>query len=679
MASIADQAHHQKLKQAMELESAGDPSGAAIMIEKLLEEAPNMPEARFQFARLLLRSKAPAMAVPHLKVARKLAPSVLAVWKLSAQAVLGFGKDQDVEDYKKDLRKAPLTVQQKKALFTAITHVNHGSFGGASKAEADALIATIAKGEFQEALKLGTELNARFPDTAHILNVLATAHEGLGDVDTANLHYNRAILLDPRSPSILLNFSRFLNQNTRRNEATHYVEKAHQLKPDDPHIQGSLAHLLVQNQNSKRALELVNKSMAAGNQSLQNVITKAQATVDMVSYQDGVAILNTHYEKNKNEAIKMPRARIHQHAGQFDLALQDYLDVIKAAPLAGDTYFQVSMVHKFQNDDPLLALFEDAAKNPEMTDDAKIDVNFGLAKAYEDTKQPEKVFAPLNLANKFFHEKYPFDRSTATDLYGRVTDLAQSNDLDQIRDNSKNTYDPIFVSGLPRSGTTLTEQILNAHSTLTGVGEAFWSDQAFNPVFTEVRDGGSIEEALVAAGQVYQSAALVTNSPDRRIVDKALNNHQRVGLISAAMPNSKIIILKRDPRDNLLSIYKNRFAPGALSYNSDLRDLAFAYAQFLKYLEFWEKLMPGSFYTLEYDKLTSDPESEIRNILAYCGLDWEDSIMDYGAADNSIRTLSSYQARQPIYRSSVRSWEKYADELKPMIDALKEFGVPLDD
>ena len=679
MAPNASNDKKKTLKNALELEQSGNPGGAAQLLWQLAKDAPTMPEAQFHLARMVLKSKTPQVALKPLKTARRLSPEVTAIWKLSARAILAFGTSADIGDFKTDLRNAPLSIQEKEALFQAITHINRGGFGGASKKEADAMIAALTAQDFHKAKDLATDLNNRFPNTGHILNALATAFAGLDDIELADSLFNRAVLLEPRAPSILINYCRFLTNRRQWVESSKYGEKANEIQPDEPRIQSLLANSYRHTHEYSKALNLANRSLSAGFESRENYITKAEATAELSGIDAGLAVITEFIERTGDTVSKGTRSNLLQSAGRFKEAIQDLLDVLKEVPEMGESYFQISMAHKFKVGDPILNQLEAAETNPNLGENAVVAVNFALAKAYDDTKQYEKVFSKLNKANGIMASRVRFDEGQYLMQVNRTKVFAKEADLMQLQDYSDNEFNPIFVSGIARSGTTLTEQIVSKHSKCVGVGEAFWSGRHFGPVLFDNEEVPPAEERILQAGRDYEQSARETEKSGSRIVDKALQNHQRLGFLAASMPKAKIIILKRDPRDNLLSIYKNKFGQNSLTFNTNMRALAFYYAEFLKYLDFWEEVLPGSFYTLEYDKLTSDPEAETRKLIDYCGLEWEDGVLDHGSNTKTIKTLSAFQARQPIYRSSVRSWEKYADDLKPMIDALKEFGVLLPD
>ncbi len=147
-----------------------------------------------------------------------------------------------------------------------------------------------------------------------------------------------------------------------------------------------------------------------------------------------------------------------------------------------------------------------------------------------------------------------------------------------------------------------------------------------------------------------------------------------LGLVKLAMPNARFVIVRRDPRDNLLSIYKNKFPDDTHLYAYDQRDLAKFYGTFVDMIEFWRERVPDWFYEVQYEALVANPEEETRKLIAACGLEWEDACLSFHENKRKVETLSVYQVRQPITKASVELWQRYERDLKPMLDQLREDG-----
>ena len=681
MAMMNKPALDQAFKRAAAAHKAVNLAEAKAGFERIIKAVPNMAQARFQLARILLEADDAKGAVIHLEAARKSAPKQPPVWQLSAIALGVLGDTARIDKFNAELRAAPIPATVKSDIAAKMKSDRPAEFGGAPKAEMDALIAALVRRDGDQAFDIAQRLDTAHPGNALILNALATAYELKGDATAADVIFRKAIRTDPYAATVRTNYARYLSEREQFLPASQHLERATQLQPDNPKLLIMWAVALCEIKQARQAEEAAHKAieLSGGDPEAKLALARAQSLNQKPDA--AVALFNELVAAN----ACMPRALIqranhYQHSGDFEASNTDYLAALAQKPDMTELFYQIAVGRKFAADDPVIPILEDRAKAAS-PDEIDVNIAFALSKICEDTKQYDRVFTYLNAANATLDEAWNPDRYG--NFENHVHEIAQKVDLQKVAANSPNRANPILVTGLPRSGTTLTEQILAAHSTMTGVGEALWSRAALHPVMASKAAADWTENDLTAAlntlGSEYERMARQDFPNAGRMVDKALGNHEQIGLLRAAMPDARIVVLKRDPRDNLLSIYKNRFAEGSLKYNTDMRALAHYYSRFLKWLDYWQDLWPDSFHVLDYDKLTADPEGEARKMLAYCDLPWEDGVLDFHKSDNSVRTLSVYQVRQPIYRSSVRSWERYADDLKTLLDALVEFGVPLPD
>lgn len=191
------------------------------------------------------------------------------------------------------------------------------------------------------------------------------------------------------------------------------------------------------------------------------------------------------------------------------------------------------------------------------------------------------------------------------------------------------------------------------------------------------REGGAYRDAKDVTPQMFQGlgdgfeAYMRTLYPDAdRITDKSIQSFAYIGLMKLAMPEARFVVVRRDPRDNLLSIYKNVFPEGTHLYAYGVEDLAEYYRQFLRLVEFWREVVPDWFYEVHYEDLVANPAEEARKLIEACNLDWEEACLDFHKTERRVKTLSVYQVRQPMYKTSTRAWERYGDDIRPLLDAL---------
>ena len=368
-------------------------------------------------------------------------------------------------------------------------------------------------------------------------------------------------------------------------------------------------------------------------------------------------------------------ANLLQRSGDFEAAEKVLRDAIARGVRSGGVYRMVAQGRKLDLDDPLVDEMKALWDRSDLPDEARIDLGYGLVKVMEDHKDAEAAWTYLSRANEVMARLHPHDISKEQGDFDRFKAFLEGFDPARIGSCGYDQNSTIFITGLPRSGTTLVEQILASHSTVTGGDElGIFHPLGFEQVAKVAKAGGHIgdmtDAQLTELGRAYQGA-VDTRLPDAdRFTDKTISTYQIAPLVWLAMPKAKIVALRRDPRDNLWSIFKNRFVAGLHLYSYSQAALVQTYRLYTEYLDLWRELAPDRIYEISYEDLVDDPETEIRKLLEFCDLEWEDACLDFHKTKREVKTLSVAQVRQPLYKSSVGKWEPYADHLKGLLDGL---------
>ncbi|HYD17174.1 MAG TPA: sulfotransferase, partial [Patescibacteria group bacterium] len=249
---------------------------------------------------------------------------------------------------------------------------------------------------------------------------------------------------------------------------------------------------------------------------------------------------------------------------------------------------------------------------------------------------------------------------------------------------------PVFIVGMPRSGSTLIDQVLSSHPDVTSLGEAKFLNRCLpvypNHEFPQFAAQPSWTPELLAAlparakeiGDKYIAATAASAGGARRVVDKMLFNYLWAGVIRAALPNAKIIHCIRDPRDIALSIWQLHF-PNGMGWAYDLGDIGRYYLSCRRLMEHWHRIFPGDIYTAKYEDMVADPEAQTRRLLDWCGLPFDARCLSFHETDRIVKTASASQVRQPIYRDSAGKWKKHAAHLAPLLSVLEGAGITGDD
>jgi tetratricopeptide (TPR) repeat protein len=369
------------------------------------------------------------------------------------------------------------------------------------------------------------------------------------------------------------------------------------------------------------------------------------------------------------------KAHYLQLLGRFDESEKIFRRLLKKHPAEAQLYRIFLAAKKIDTTDPLLPAMEKLWARKDLPDAPRIHLGYALGKALEETGKPERAFACFARANALQRKGAPFDAAAQEREFAGVR-AAQEGliGLPPLEGAPTGGPRPIFVTGMPRSGTTLVERILAAHSEVAAGGELgialrlaygqFGVGEAMRPLDKEP------PERLRTFAERY-TRLVRRDIPGQTpvITDKSILSHLLVGLLHHTLPGARIIVVQRDPRDIAVSIFRNFFATGTHRYANDLADIAGTIQRFRRNVAFWKERLPGVVHEIRYEELVADPEPESRALVAAAGLDWQDACLDFYKSRDAVKTLSVSQVRQPIYRSSARAWTRYERELQPFIEA----------
>jgi tetratricopeptide (TPR) repeat protein len=312
---------------------------------------------------------------------------------------------------------------------------------------------------------------------------------------------------------------------------------------------------------------------------------------------------------------------------------------------------------------------------------SRVSLGFGLGKAYEDMGRDKDAFMFWSEANKLKRSTYQYSIDERVDFFNRIKNVFTTDLFSRFKGFGLEDKTPIFILGMPRSGTSLVEQILASHPQVHGAGELEYLQEAcglvesrLNKPFPEVFDGIG-KKNIEGFGRAYL-AKLLSHQEDNKefIVDKMPQNFRYIGLISLVFPNAKIIHCQRDPIDICLSLYKHLFQ-GLQPYTYDLTELGQYYGMYSDLMEHWSQVLPGKVYNIRYEDLVAEPQGKIRELLTYCDLEFAPQCLSFHQTKRSVSTASLTQVRQPIYSNSVKAWKRYEAELQPLIKSLRQSGV----
>ena len=335
------------------------------------------------------------------------------------------------------------------------------------------------------------------------------------------------------------------------------------------------------------------------------------------------------------------------------------------------------------NDDEHLVAMEGlAAKIDTLTEERQEHLHFGLGKAYDDLKRYDEAFDHLIKGNALKRKTIDYDEAMVLGFFERVKETISAEVVRQKSGSGFESRQPIFVLGMPRSGTTLVEQIIASHRDVSGAGEL--KDLSDTVSSVRGRDGKEAPypefvpvltpAELAKIGEAYIRRLDKRAPGAARITDKMPSNFYFVGLIHLALPNAKIIHTNRNPIDTCVSCFSKLFA-GEQSQTYNLGEIGRYYRAYHGLMAHWRQVLPpGAFLDVQYEEVVGDVEGQSRRMLEFCGLEWDASVLDFHKHERAVKTASASQVRKPIYESSVARWRNYEKFLGPLVAELGELA-----
>ena len=471
---------------------------------------------------------------------------------------------------------------------------------------------------------------------------LTEIYRRLGDLDKALHHGRQATKHGENDADSFYNYGLALADDKKFEEAIDAYKKAVTLNPQYGLAYNNLGSAYENIDNEDAAFEAYKKAIEINPQHAE-----AQHNLG--------AILN---QRGKNEEAKAC-----------------YIKAIEANPNFTYAHHSLSPLKKYTEDDPHVAMLENlATQTAQMDHEMQTKFWFSVGKMRGDLKKYKESFEAYNIANKLHRKTYPYN---VEDTRSTIANIVTGFDKAFAKTKRKGCDDetPVFILGMPRSGSTLIEQILDCHSQIHGAGE-------LKDLSDVVRSAAHLEEGapyvewlknasndeLQDVGQRYIERIRQHSDSALHIVDKMPSNFFYVGLIHKILPNAKIIHSMRDPMDICISNYTRMFKQ-IMPFAYDLKELG-QYCRFCDdMMAHWKDVLPKDFILgLQYEEVVEDLEGKAKELIAFCGLEWEETCLDFHKNKRVVKTASHDQVNKPIYKTSVQRWKKYEDYIQPLID-----------
>jgi len=510
-------------------------------------------------------------------------------------------------------------------------------------------LALHAKGRFLEAEARYQAILAHKPDHPDANNGMGNLSIAAEKPDFAIGFFEKAVAARPSDFRFLNNLGNVLADTGRTEEGLPYLERALKLRPGNYELLYNIGRSYQKLGNAQRGIGFLERAVAARPQSPDAAFALAEA----------MSTLRTHDEAEagyrKAEAMGSPKAGV----------------------LVG-----ISAIRKQTEENNILAEIEAALSFPMTPADPpkrKPQLHFAAAKTLIDLKRYDDAWPHLAAANADYP---PFDLKKFVADQDAMIRLFSKPFLDARGTYGSPSERPVFIVGMPRSGTSLTEQILSSHPAVTGAGELNFMHTIANRLFYSLGTGAVFSDQVRAitpdrakalAGE-YLSKIEFFSATALRITDKMPHNFRLVGLIALLFPQARIVFCRRDAMDNCFSIYSNALNDFH-SYGSDLATLGAYYREHIRLMTHWQTVLPGRIFEMRYETLVDDLEGEARRLVEFVGLDWDPAVLSFFQSERQVSTISKWQVRQPIYKTSVARWKPFEAQLGPLKIALQNLAV----
>ena len=575
-------------------------------------------------------------------------------------------------------------------------------------------IALFEQGRFSEALANYERAIVLKPDFVQAHSNRGNALQRLKRFAEAELSYRDAIALEPKFPDAYNNLGTALRELKRFEEAEASYRTALALQPDNPETLDNLALALKDLGRLDEAAETLRQALAIEQRIDKIHVHYGSVLIDQGNFGEAAAAseralaLNprSHDAANLMGRVAFERGNLDAAVGYFRRALvlkpdladaynnlgnalkqlgnladaqRAYLEALQLDPGATGVYVNLADLKTFSPGDPHLAAMEAlAAQAAGLSRTDRIQLAFALGKAYADLRDHHGSFAHLLRGAAAKRSMIDYDESSALALFDRIEQVFTPSLIAAKSGGGDPSTRPIFVVGMPRSGTTLVEQILASHPKVHGAGELKALSDVVRmdrgargnnlpyPEFVPTLDSA----ALKAIGSRYVALVRALSPEAEHVTDKMPSNYYFAGLIHLALPNAKIIHTSRDPADTCVSCFSTLFS-AEQNHTYDLGELGRYYKRYERLMAHWRRVLPEDcILDIRYEDIVADLEGQARRIVAHCGLPWDEHCLAFHVTVRPVRTASAMQVRQPIYSRSVGRWHAYKPFLGPLLAEL---------
>ncbi len=633
----------------------GDLSTAETICREALKEFPAEGKLQCLLGTILVRQRRSAEALPELEEVIRNFPTFPKAHREMGNALMAVGRGNDAITHFE--RVTELTPRQAVAFF-------------------DLSLALSKVGREDDAEKTMAKSYELEPEREALM--AAATHQRAGRFGQAEGIYRQILSRNPNNISAIRLLGSIALEMGRIRMAIKLLTQATEMAPDYYGAWSDLARAHMETDDFdacestiKRAIRL-QPEMAYPHMMYGNLLSKASR------YEEAIEKFNIALTKQADHGGSLAsRGHAQKTIGLQQEAIDSYRACIKSNPAFGEAYWSLANLKTFRFSPEEIAQMEKHVDDEQLLDETRVNFNFALGKAKEDSGDYKAAFDRYAKGNTLRRQSEQYDPVQTEVIHDRIIETFDQEFFAANTGRGNPDPSPIFIVGLPRSGSTLIEQILASHSMVEGtfelpdmarlirrMNEDSHGQEHYPEAIHRYADNG-----LADLGQQYLDSTQKHRTGAPRFTDKMPNNFPSIGLIHSTLPNAKIINAKRHPLDSCMGTYKQLFYKGqAFSY--DLSELGEYYLEYERIMAHWHQVLPGKVLDVQYEDMIADQEDQTRRLLEYCELPFEDACLHFYETQRAVNTASSEQVRQPIYSGSLNAHKRFESDLEPLIEIL---------
>ncbi|MEH6910086.1 MAG: sulfotransferase [Oceanicoccus sp.] len=592
---------------------------AQKFLDQLIMLAPDNGRAHQEQGHLLMARQQRELAVFAYVRASKFNPALVASWQAQVDLFSHLGNQQAAAQAQTELTRLQATPK----------HLI-------------AVIDLLSDGKIIKAESLCRQFLKASPRHVEGMRLLAEIGQRLGAMDEAEFLLESAVLFEPANEKVRIDYIKVLRKRQRFSLALSEAKKLLEKAPENPQFQSIYAIELMQTGDYEEALGY-----------FDSVLEKLP--------HDPITLTS------KGHALKTQ--------GRYQQAVDSYNAALAARPQHGEAYYSLANLKTYKFSEAEISHMLQQEGNAEHSLMERVYLYFALGKAYEDSKNFSKSFEYYQLGNNLKWNSSGYDAEKMTEELMAQREVCTAELFSAQQGHGYDAPDPIFILGLPRSGSTMLEQILSSHSQVDGTLELpnilamaqklrRRGKKEAEKSYPQILEDLSADE-LKSLGEQFISDTAIHRKGALFFIDKMPNNFRHIGLIKLILPNAKIIDARRHPMACCFSNYKQLFAEGQ-EFSYSLSDMGQYYTDYVKLMKHWDEVLPGQILRVNYEQVVDDLEGQVRRVLDFCGLPFESACLSFHETKRSVRTASSEQVRQPIFKTGLEQWKNYSAQLSAL-------------